>query len=49
MPCACDHDCSLDRLRDRQRNTLRAVLAINAVMFFVIGNARAELRAAPAG
>lgn len=39
MPCACDHDCSLDRLRERQRNTLRAVLAINAVMFFVIAAA----------
>jgi Co/Zn/Cd efflux system component len=36
MPCACDHDCSLDGLRERQRGTLRAVLAINAVMFFVI-------------
>ncbi len=39
MPCACNHDCSLDRLRDRQRGTLRAVLAINAVMFFVIAAA----------
>lgn len=36
MPCACDHDCALDRPRERQRGTLRAVLAINAVMFFVI-------------
>jgi len=45
MPCACDYYCSLDR----QRNTLRAVLAINSVMFFVIGSSRAELRAAPAG
>jgi Co/Zn/Cd efflux system component len=39
MPCACNHDCSLDRLRERQRGTLRAVLAINAVMFFVIAAA----------
>jgi Co/Zn/Cd efflux system component len=36
MPCSCDHDCSLDALRARQRGTLRAVLAINAVMFCVI-------------
>ncbi|MDD5389881.1 MAG: cation transporter [Gallionellaceae bacterium] len=36
MPCCCDHDCSLDLLRERQRGTLRVVLAINAVMFFVI-------------
>ena len=36
MPCSCDHDCSLDGLRERQRGTLRTVLAINAVMFFVI-------------
>lgn len=39
MPCACSHDCSLDRLRERQRGTLRAVLAINAAMFFVIATA----------
>jgi Co/Zn/Cd efflux system component len=39
MPCACNHDCSLDRLRERQRGTLRAVLVINAVMFFVIAAA----------
>jgi Co/Zn/Cd efflux system component len=39
MPCTCNHDCSLDRLRERQRDTLRAVLAINAVMFFVIAAA----------
>lgn len=36
MPCSCDHDCSLDGLRERQRGTLRTVLVINAVMFFVI-------------
>lgn len=39
MPCACDHDCSLDARRERQRGTLRIVLAINAVMFFVIAAA----------
>jgi hypothetical protein len=41
MPCACTHDCSLDRLRERQRGTLRAVLALNAVMFFAIAAAGA--------
>ena len=39
MPCACTHDCSLDRLRERQRGTLRAVLVVNAAMFFVIAAA----------
>ena len=32
----CCGGCELDARRDRQRNTLRAVLAINAVMFGVI-------------
>jgi len=36
MSGCCGNDCSLDRLRERQRGTLRAVLAINAVMFVVI-------------
>lgn len=36
MSGCCDQDCSIDALRDRQRGTLRAVLAINAVMFLVI-------------
>lgn len=36
MSSCCDHDCSLDRLRERQRGTLLIVLGINAVMFFVI-------------
>ncbi|HYE36927.1 cation transporter [Methylocaldum sp.] len=36
MSGCCDHGCSLDRLRERQRGTLRIVLGINAVMFFVI-------------
>ena len=32
----CNHDCSLERLRERQRGTLHIVLAINALMFFII-------------
>jgi Co/Zn/Cd efflux system component len=32
----CDHDCALERLRERQRGTLRAVLVINALMFLGI-------------
>lgn len=36
MSACCDHDCALERLRERQRGTLRAVLAINALMFLVI-------------
>lgn len=36
MSGCCNQDCSLDRLRERQRGTLLIVLGINAVMFFVI-------------
>ena len=36
MSGCCDNDCSLEQLRERQRGTLRIVLAINALMFFVI-------------
>ncbi|MGJ0428775.1 cation transporter [Methylobacter sp.] len=36
MGSCCDNNCSLDRLRERQRGTLQIVLGINAVMFFVI-------------
>ncbi|MDW7774050.1 MAG: cation transporter [Desulfobulbaceae bacterium] len=39
MSGCCDNDCSLERLHSRQRGTLRAVLGINAVMFFVIAAA----------
>ncbi|NOX91061.1 MAG: cation transporter [Gammaproteobacteria bacterium] len=39
MSGCCQQDCSLDRLRERQRGTLLIVLGINAVMFFVIGAA----------
>jgi Co/Zn/Cd efflux system component len=36
MSGCCNNDCSLDRLRERQRGTLQIVLGINAVMFLVI-------------
>lgn len=36
MSGCCNNDCSLERLRERQRGTLRIVLAINALMFLVI-------------
>lgn len=36
MSGCCSQDCSLDRLRDRQRGTLRAVLGINAILFLVV-------------
>lgn len=36
MSGCCNQGCSLDKLRERQRGTLWAVLGINAVMFFVI-------------
>lgn len=39
MGGCCDDHCSLDRLHERQRGTLRIVLGINAVMFFVIAAA----------
>lgn len=39
MSGCCNQDCSLDRLRERQRGTLQIVLGINAVMFFVIAAA----------
>lgn len=39
MGSCCDNDESLEGLRDRQRGTLRIVLAINLVMFFVIAAA----------
>lgn len=34
--CCGGDGCSLDRMRERQRGTLQAVLIINTVMFFVI-------------
>ena len=36
MSGCCNQDCSIDKLRERQRGTLQIVLGINAVMFFVI-------------
>lgn len=36
MSGCCDSDCALQPVQQRQRTTLRAVLAINAVMFVVI-------------
>jgi len=36
MAGCCDNECELNALHERQRGTLRAVLAINALMFFVI-------------
>jgi Co/Zn/Cd efflux system component len=37
--CDGDKDCALEALQDRQRGTLRTVLAINVVMFAVIVSA----------
>jgi Co/Zn/Cd efflux system component len=39
MSGCCNHDCALDRLHERQRGTLRAVLGINATMFVAIAAA----------
>jgi Co/Zn/Cd efflux system component len=36
MDGCCDDECELEVLRERQSGTLKAVLTINAVMFFVI-------------
>lgn len=36
MSGCCDNDCAVEALREKQRGTLKAVLAINAVMFVVI-------------
>jgi Co/Zn/Cd efflux system component len=36
MSGCCDNNCSIDAFRERQRGTLKIVLAINAVMFLVI-------------
>lgn len=39
MSGCCNNDCTIDKLRDRQRGTLLIVLGINAVMFLVIAGA----------
>lgn len=36
MSGCCNENCSIDRLRERQRGTLQVVLGVNAVMFIVI-------------
>jgi Co/Zn/Cd efflux system component len=36
MGSCCDNNCAIEKLREKQRGTLKAVLAINAVMFIVI-------------
>ena len=36
MSGCCNEDCSIARLRERQRGTLQVVLGVNAVMFIVI-------------
>lgn len=36
MPGCCNSGCELEGMRERQRGTLRIVLVINAVMFFVV-------------
>ena len=39
MSGCCDNDCSVEALHTRQRATLRIVLAINALMFVIVGAA----------
>lgn len=36
MASCCDNNCAIEKLREKQRGTLKAVLVINAVMFIVI-------------
>jgi Co/Zn/Cd efflux system component len=39
MGSCCDNNCAIEKLRERQSGTLKAVLWINAIMFFVIAGA----------
>ena len=39
MGSYCENNCAIEQLRERQRGTLKAVLAVNAVMFIVIAGA----------
>ena len=39
MGSCCDNNCAIERLREKQRGTLKAVLCVNAVMFIVIAAA----------
>jgi Co/Zn/Cd efflux system component len=36
MAGCCETECTLDKLRERQRGTLLSVLGINALMFLII-------------
>jgi len=36
MGSCCENNCAIEKLREKQRGTLKAVLVINAVMFIVI-------------
>ncbi len=36
MASCCENNCAIEKLREKQRGTLKAVLVINAVMFIVI-------------
>lgn len=36
MASCCENNCAIEKLRERQKGTLKAVLVINAVMFIVI-------------
>ena len=36
MASCCENNCAIEKLRERQRGTLKAVLVVNAVMFVVI-------------
>ena len=36
MGSCCDNNCAIEKLREKQRGTLKAVLCVNAVMFIVI-------------
>lgn len=36
MGSCCDNNCAIEKLREKQRGTLKAVLIINALMFIVI-------------
>lgn len=39
MSSCCENNCAIEKLREKQRGTLKAVLVINAVMFIVIAAA----------
>lgn len=39
MASCCDNNCAIEKLRERQRGTLKAVLAVNTVMFVIIAGA----------